>query len=415
MDRDGVVTAYTYDVNDRLQSAGTVSYGYDANGNMIQKTDPSGITTYAYDYENHLTRSVAPSGRLTEYGYDGDGNRVKKQDAAGVTQYIIDTRSITGVPQVVEERDGADSLEAQYTYGHDLIAQDRGGLRSTFHFDGTGSTRALTSDSDVLTDSYTYDAYGKEIASSGSSPNSYLFAGQQYDPNIGLYYLRARYYNPETGRFVSMDPQRGDPQSPISLHRYLYANNNPVNFVDPTGKFTLIEISITISINSSLQSIYTKNLLTFFFKAVQIAYCTIQPAYRLREVAMDMIIRDVPGGEALYNLSNRMIAEGFNAIGTAILDAYKGMANDIFSVKTEVSGLLVDLYKALTTGEITVPVPEEVQQLLDLKKEIEEWLDEFQKAYQHASTLATGGGDDCQKWKAISYFADKVIDKIPDF
>ena len=72
--------------------------------------------------------------------------------------------------------------------------------------------------------------------STGSTPNNYLYRGEQYDSDLGLYYLRARYYNPITGRFMSRDPENGKPFNPKTLHKYLYANGDPVNRLDRSGR-----------------------------------------------------------------------------------------------------------------------------------------------------------------------------------
>jgi RHS repeat-associated protein len=95
--------------------------------------------------------------------------------------------------------------------------------------------RQLTNAAGAITDTYTFDAFGNKIASTGTTPNSYFYRGEQYDPDLGLYYLRARYYNPITGRFMSRDPEEStfDPQE---LNKYLYANGDPVNLADPTGR-----------------------------------------------------------------------------------------------------------------------------------------------------------------------------------
>jgi RHS repeat-associated protein len=74
------------------------------------------------------------------------------------------------------------------------------------------------------------------VNSAGSTPNNYLYRGEQFDPDLGLYYLRARYYNPVTGRFLTRDPEPGDPSEPTSLHKYVYARHSPVNWIDPTGR-----------------------------------------------------------------------------------------------------------------------------------------------------------------------------------
>jgi RHS repeat-associated protein len=92
--------------------------------------------------------------------------------------------------------------------------------------------------------SYEYDAYGNEFTVSGTTPNNYLYRGEQYDPDLGLYYLRARYYNPLTGRFMSRDPEDGKPIDPKTLHRYLYAGGDPIDGIDPRGRADLFQYSL---------------------------------------------------------------------------------------------------------------------------------------------------------------------------
>ena len=124
-----------------------------------------------------------------------------------------------------------------YTHGHDLISQTRPGTGTRFYeYDGQLSTRHLTDTSGAVTDAYTFDAFGVMLASVGTTANAYLYAGEQLDPNVGFYYLRARYYDPSVGRFTSTDPEQGSVFDPVSLHRYLYANADPVNNGDPSGR-----------------------------------------------------------------------------------------------------------------------------------------------------------------------------------
>lgn len=87
----------------------------------------------------------------------------------------------------------------------------------------------------AVTDTYDYDAFDNLINQTGSTPNNYLFAGEQYDPALGVYYNRARYLNTTTGRFWTTDTYEGDQESPQSLHKYLYAGDNPVDRYDPSG------------------------------------------------------------------------------------------------------------------------------------------------------------------------------------
>jgi len=93
-----------------------------------------------------------------------------------------------------------------------------------------------------------HEAFGEVDYSLGTVENNYLFTGEQYDNNVGFYYLRARFYNPSNGRFTQMDTYPGMQFEPVSLHKYLYANANPVMFVDPSGNISMLEIGIGLRI-----------------------------------------------------------------------------------------------------------------------------------------------------------------------
>jgi RHS repeat-associated protein len=204
-----------------------------------------------------LDRLVSGDGGAVLLGYNGDGARVKKTVGGTTTFYLVDDRNLTGYAEVVEEHQsvngGAATLTAVYTHGLDLIAQRRSGSVRYFSYDGHGSTRLLTDASGAVTDTYLYDAYGTLLASTGSTPNNYLYCGEQFDPDLGMYYLRARFYQPQTGRFWTMDSWEGTQTDPLSLHKYLYAHNNPVMMVDPSGHdgnyiSTLTAIGIALNI-----------------------------------------------------------------------------------------------------------------------------------------------------------------------
>ncbi|HTB96485.1 MAG TPA: RHS repeat-associated core domain-containing protein [Terracidiphilus sp.] len=192
-----------------------------------------------------------PGDRSSSPGRDGDGNRVSKRVTSGgvttTTSYLIDDLNPTGYPQVIDELTNG-VVSTTYTYGFQRISEDRivsGAFTPSFYvYDGEGNVRQLASASGTVTDSYDYDAFGNEISSTGSTPNSYLYRGEAYDPDLGLYYLRARYYNPITGRFVSRDPDDGDVTDPKTLHRYLYAGGDPVNRIDPSGRDDLAEVDL---------------------------------------------------------------------------------------------------------------------------------------------------------------------------
>jgi len=107
---------------------------------------------------------------------------------------------------------------------------------SFYVYDGGGSVRQLTNSAQTVTDTYDYDAFGNVVNKTGTTPNNFLYRGEQYDSDLGLYYLRARYYNPATDRFLSRDPEPGNIAIPDTLHKYLYAGGEPVDWVDPSGR-----------------------------------------------------------------------------------------------------------------------------------------------------------------------------------
>jgi len=139
-------------------------------------------------------------------------------------------------------------MKVAYLHGDDLISQYRGNDIHYYHYDGLGSTRGLTDQNAVVTDAYNYEAFGELLEQTGETENNYLYTGEQIDPNTGNYYLRARYYNPVSGRFLSMDSFAGWENQPLTLHKYLYANADPINNIDPSGKITFSSIRTSINI-----------------------------------------------------------------------------------------------------------------------------------------------------------------------
>jgi RHS repeat-associated protein len=164
--------------------------------------------------------------------------------------------------QVVAEYDNASNETVGYVYGLERISQDRGGSIRVFLADGQGSIRELVNAVGNVTDTYDYFAFGEILNRTGSTENEWTYTGEAYDPNVGFIYLRARWMNPENGRFTSVDPYSGDPQAPVSLHRYLYANASPVSFSDASGEFTIAMQLSTVSISNTLASAAIATLAT---------------------------------------------------------------------------------------------------------------------------------------------------------
>jgi RHS repeat-associated protein len=281
--------------NENISAIGTVGYVYDAVGNRTSRavSGSLGLTnqtfsydtndfwtaashdgdyniggfagnTYSYDSLNRLI-SATVNGNTINLVTDGDGNRMEKTVGNVTTYYLVDDRNPSGYAQVVEEYQSLNyqsaTLNRAYNYGQGLISQQQFNTNtflpstlSYYGYDGHGSVRFLMSTNGSITDTYTYDAFGTLIAETpapgSQTPNNYLYSGQQYDPDIGLYYNRARYLSTDTGRFWSRDSVDGNNEDPLSLHKYLYCQGNPVNGVDPSGHEDVVGIDMDFSIGN---------------------------------------------------------------------------------------------------------------------------------------------------------------------
>ena len=199
---------------------------------------------------------------IESYTYDYEGNRISKQvNEEEKVFYLNDTyTSLTQVAlELTKNTDNTYKVNKYYTRGLELISADIIGEENnhkTYIQDGHGSVTALVENSKI-TDTYTYDSYGILLKKNGDTDNDYLYTGEQYNKSTGLYYLRARYMSPETGTFTTMDTYAGTLDNPVSLHKYLYANGNPVMYTDPTGNFSLMETSVAQGIQATINTIIT--------------------------------------------------------------------------------------------------------------------------------------------------------------
>jgi RHS repeat-associated protein len=252
--RQGQTQTYLYDANNRLTALlAADTFTYDANGNLLSHTRDGQTTTYSYDGQNRLVQVTEPVGNVTVNRYDDAGLRVATIVNGTTTQFVWDRAHPSGLPQIVAELDDTGNVLNRYTYGDDRISLHTGGQTYAYHYDGMGSTRLLTDAGGAIAARYQFDAWGNLMSSSGSVPNPFLYTGEQFDPNAGFYYLRARFYDPVHGRFVSADSHPGSVYDPPSLHKYLYAHADPVNHVDPTGRFTLLVITINLGIKQAIK------------------------------------------------------------------------------------------------------------------------------------------------------------------
>jgi RHS repeat-associated protein len=161
----------------------------------------------------------------TQVAWNDDRVRTSKTVSGDTTQYVLDLAAT--LPVVVSD------TEAVYLYGLDIIAQQQAD-RQYYFSDGLGSVRQLLDSAGDLEANYAYDPFGVPVVA-GDASNPYQFTGEAWDEEVELLYLRARYYQPETGRFITKDPWPGKASRPRTLNHYAYFANNPTGYVDPKG------------------------------------------------------------------------------------------------------------------------------------------------------------------------------------
>jgi RHS repeat-associated protein len=240
--------SYVYAANDRVTSDTTPEFTYDANGNTV--TSGTGTVTDYYDAENRLVKRAAPGNLAITMGYDTSGNRVWKHvnnnGTHKTTYYLVDDQNPTGYAQVLlEMEDSAASptpttanFHERYEYGLRLISVADASNTYYLGCDGQNSVRMLLdAGGNVLANSeLDYDAYGNQLSANNLTFDlHYRYDGEQWDSDLGMYYLRARYYSQKLGRFWSADPFEGVQDDPLTLHKYLYCRASPVLRVDPLG------------------------------------------------------------------------------------------------------------------------------------------------------------------------------------
>ena len=284
---------------------GNFTLGYDANGSVTKKitwdthgptSDPIDHTkieevTYEYNLQNRLAKVttydyIIPATTVVAYKYNADGVRIAKikdpEGSAVTTIYLTDSYNHTGYAQTLEEMtfnaldpDPVNDIPASrktYTIGDDMLTEataEHDGTEWTYYaqhliYDGHGSTRQLVTGSvgsTSIVDDFSYDGYGVLLQDEDNftppdgtqvpgkvapQATSMLYAGEHFDTDSQNYYLRARWYDSLSGRFNRIDPFAGNNQDPQSLHKYLYAHCNPINGIDPSGMFTLTDITSTM-------------------------------------------------------------------------------------------------------------------------------------------------------------------------
>ncbi len=218
---------YGYQAVNKLTSTASATYSYNNNGNMVSRTDGSGTKNFTWDSENRLTQVSLPGGLTINYKYDALGRRIQRTTSAGA-----DERFVYDGHDVLLDLNSSLAITTSYLNGPGIDNHLRQTNTTTgvsyFLTDHLGTTTALTDGSGTVVEALNYDSFGNNA---GSARTRYTYTGRERDADTGLLYYRARFYDPQLGRFISEDP--------IGLHgginSYAYVGNSPVNYVDPLG------------------------------------------------------------------------------------------------------------------------------------------------------------------------------------
>ena len=267
--RNGAVTSYSYDSLDRLISVtysdgSSASYEYDALNNRTQETYSNGnVKDYVYNEKYQLTE-IKLNGQITDtftynesgavvthnnktytydewdrmsgysdgtntytYKYDANGIRTQKNDK----QYIIDINN-----NVVAETDSTGTITDEILWGHNALARKTNGTWYYYIYNAHGDVVGLVNEAGSVVNTYEYTPWGEIRNENETVDNPIKYAGEYYDDELDMIYLRARYYNPKISRFTSLDIEEGEIASPLDMNRYVYCRNNPIKYIDPTGK-----------------------------------------------------------------------------------------------------------------------------------------------------------------------------------
>ncbi|WP_051925638.1 RHS repeat domain-containing protein [Brevibacillus borstelensis] len=240
IERNGTTYRYEYDKVDRLTKenvpAGENRYSYNGRGSRMtfEGTLPAmpSTATYTFDERNRL-RGVTneKTGAKAEYTYYPDGLRATKTADGSETRYVY----LNG--RVIEELDKNGQLKAQNIWGNELLSRKdvAANKRGYYLYNSHGDVVKVVGENGEELNRYEYDTWGNLTAKTEGMSNPFTYSGEILDGETGFYYLRARYYDPTVGRFISEDTYKGQVDNPLSLNRYTYTHNNPLRFVDPSG------------------------------------------------------------------------------------------------------------------------------------------------------------------------------------
>ncbi|MFK7930905.1 MAG: RHS repeat-associated core domain-containing protein, partial [Myxococcota bacterium] len=256
IDASSGITRRTYDQDDRLLSqsgaAGTRSWAYSDRGAVTEVSDGSDVTGYTYDELDRLESATLPDGTVVSYRYDLTG-RLLGRTVDGVEDRILPTpengRGLDDIAALYRA-DGSDSRTI--VHGPDGVHSLHADMDLYTLTDALGNVIATVDDTGSVVDRYRYDPWGQREVLGGEA-DLYGWIGELQDPETGLVFLRRRWYDPATGRFLTPDRYKAQTEDPRSLHRYLYGLADPINNVDRSGEFSIGGFMSGFSVSSMMR------------------------------------------------------------------------------------------------------------------------------------------------------------------
>ncbi|ETR70152.1 MAG: hypothetical protein OMM_03446 [Candidatus Magnetoglobus multicellularis str. Araruama] len=235
---------FKHNIANQIENSGFI---YNIQGDIV-----NGLG-YDFNYDHsHKLSTVSYSGHTSKYTYDGLGNRIKVEQDSVVKQYILNPET-----SVILAETSQGNIDRYYVYGDGLLYSiDIKGDTFFYHYDATGNTVAMTDKDSKIVNRYAYSPFGMEFFKDETVSNSFKFIGREgvIDDANGLYYMKARYYSPKLGRFISADPIGHNG----GMNLYSYAGNNPINYSDPLGLWTIgIDFSVTLGAGKGATGGYT--------------------------------------------------------------------------------------------------------------------------------------------------------------
>ena len=307
----GEVVDYKYDGASRLDKAlsnngDDFDYDYDANGNLTrERVNGSLATQLTYHPSNEIKERIVGSATYT-FTHDGNGNLTRERDPA---QNDILTLNYNVRDQLVEAGDSNTALfsmayngSGQFertqrdstSYTHDLMGagseQTGGGTRTYYHRSPNGKIVAMQRGSNfyyyvgdymgsilrVVNDAqspvgvarYSYEPYGGTVVHNDSIDNPWRWAGGYHDSSVGLYKFGTRYYRPQIFRFTQQDPKAPNLYKPMTLNRWAYALDDPVNYADPTGQVPMLVAALVAGGVGIVSGFYVNSTISAFLDEV---------------------------------------------------------------------------------------------------------------------------------------------------